>query len=116
MGKARATTARAREMATLLAACDRSGLSQSAFARQYGLTPGAFAWWRHELGRPRRPGNRRRGAAFVEVTPAERPGATSATGTPPFVVRLPSGAMVRIPATFDATALATVVDVLTRGC
>ena len=80
MGQGSRTTVRAREMATLLAACDRSGLPQSTFARQHGITPGAFAWWRHTL-RAARPRGRRRTAAFVEVTPAAPLGRPAAAST-----------------------------------
>ncbi len=115
MGKSRPRTARAREMAALIAACDRSGLPQRAFAQQHGITPGAFAWWRHTLrGRQVRPA-RGTTPAFVEVMPAPR-AAPTVDGGAPFAVRLPSGVLVRIPPRFEATALETLLGVLVRTC
>ena len=102
-------------MVTLLAACDRSGLPQRTFARQHGITPGAFAWWRHTL-RAARPRGRRRTAAFVEVTPAAPPLARPAAAGAGFVVRLPRGTVLRVPPHFDGAALEALLGVLTRAC
>ena len=111
MGKRLGRTARAAEMRSLIAACDRSGLPQRVFAVQHGVTPGAFSWWRHTLGVPRaRRG--RRATAFVEVTPSR----ASAPGPAAYVVRLPSGTRVRIPAQFDAAPLEVLLGVLRRTC
>jgi hypothetical protein len=104
-------------MAALIAACDRSGVAQRVFAARHGMTPGAFAWWRHALGvrrgRPRRPG-----PAFVEVTPQAAARATAPTGSraAAYVVRLPSGTWVRIPAQFEAAPLEILLGVLRRTC
>jgi hypothetical protein len=38
----------------VLEACDRSGLTLSAFARQRGVGPQRLAWWRKRLSEPSR--------------------------------------------------------------
>jgi hypothetical protein len=109
------TTARARQMAALVSECDRSGMPQSTFARRHGMTPGAFAWWRHALGR-QRSAPKRRPMRFVEVTPTPRGVAKTSTSRSPLLIRMPSGVMVRVSADVDATALETVMSVLVRTC
>jgi hypothetical protein len=107
------TTAKGRQMAALVRECDRSGIPQATFARRHGITPGAFAWWRHALGR-QRPMPKRRQMRFVEVTPTPREAAK--TSPSPLLIRMPSGVMVRVGADVDATALETVMSVLVRTC
>jgi hypothetical protein len=109
------TTARARQMAGLVSECDRSGIPQATFARRHGITPGAFAWWRHALGRQRAT-LKRRPMRFVEVTPTSREVAKTSTSRSPLLIRMPSGVMVRVGADVDATALETVLAVLVRTC
>jgi hypothetical protein len=111
----RGTTARAQQMAALLSACDRSGIPQARFARQHGVTPGAFAWWRHALSQQRSRA-RLRSARFVEVTPPPRAMERPTTSQSPLLIRMPSGVVVRVASDVDATALETVMSVLTRTC
>jgi len=105
-------TARAREMARLLRACDASGETQAAFARRHDVTPGTLAWWRHALGGRRR---RRDAAAarFVEVVTA--PAAPSGPA-PRFEVVLAHDVIVRVPVAFDEGALRRLLAVLAGAC
>jgi transposase-like protein len=109
------TTAKARQMAALMSECDRSGIPQATFAREHGITPGAFAWWRHALGR-QRSAPKRRPVRFVEVTPTSRDVARTSPSRSPLLIRMPSGVMVRVGADVDATAFETVMAVLVRTC
>jgi len=108
-------TARAREMAALVSECDRSGMPQAAFARRHGITPGAFAWWRHALGR-QRSAPTRRAVRFVEVTPPPREVARATPSRSPLLIRMPSGVVVRVGSDVDAAVLETVMSVLGRTC
>lgn len=107
-------TARAREMAAVLEACDRSDVSQAAFARRRGIPAGTLAWWRHAL-RPRRQARGPRRATFVEITP---PAGAAMKPEPAagFEVVLPHGTLVRVPAAFEARALKRLLAVLGRPC
>lgn len=110
-GRASGPTARAREMAGMLGACDRSGLSQTAFARRRGIAPGTLGWWRHRLRGRGAPGDRP--ARFVEVV--------AVPSVPPiapgrFELVLPGGAIVRVPASFDGAALRRVLAALAAPC
>ena len=102
-------------MAALLSACDGSGISQARFARQHGVTPGAFAWWRHALSQ-QRPRGSRRPARFVEVALPPRAMAGATISRSPLLIRMPSGVVVHVASDVDATALETVLSVLTRTC
>jgi len=97
-------------MAAVLRACDRSGRSQTAFARRRGIAPGTLAWWRHRLRGRGGPGDRP--ARFVEVVAA--PSAPTAPGR--FEIVLPGGAIVRVPACFDGGALRRLVAALAAPC
>ena len=102
-------------MAALVSECDRSGIPQATFARRHGITPGAFAWWRHALGR-QRSAPKRRPMRFAEVTPPSQDVVTTSTSRSPLLIRMPSGVMVRVGSAVDATALETVMSVLVRTC
>jgi len=108
-------TTKARQMAALVSECDRSGVPQATFARRHGITPGAFAWWRHALGR-QRSAPKQRPMRFVEVTPTSRAVGKTEPARSPLLIRMPSGVLVRVGADVDATALETVMAVLVRTC
>jgi len=89
----------AREVMTALA---RSGKSVSAFAEEHGLDPQRVYLWR------RRFGVSAEATTFQEVLvqPSQRA---------PFEVTLSSGAVLRVPATFDADALWRLLGVMVRA-
>ena len=67
-----------------LSLCEGSGQSRAAFARQYGLRPMRFAWWKRRLGEWTEPvatSERHEGVRFVELVagvndaPSTRPAA-----------------------------------------
>jgi transposase-like protein len=94
-----------------LGAWKESGLQMSAFAAREGLDPQRLWRWRRQLGTPDP-------MAFEEIVHRD---ATSPRGgeeiaraeREPFEIVLASGRVVRVPASFDATALRqllTIVD------
>ena len=88
-----------------LAALERSGKSIRMFAEEHGLDPQRLYAWRRRVavGDP---------TTFQEliVRPSTRPAA--AVGNDSFEVVLPSGIVLRVPALFDAAALARLLDLL----
>ena len=93
-----------------LTAMDRSGLRPRAFAIQEGLDPQRLTRWRRQLAWPASP-------AFEEILPV----VTSATvdrdavldvERERFEIVLPSGRVVRVPASFEASALRRLLDVV----
>jgi transposase-like protein len=99
-----------RDAREVIAALDRSGKPVSAFAAEHGLDPQRVYLWRRRLGRAER-------TIFQElIVPARapRPSADAATESP-FEIVLASGAVVRVPPSFDATALARLLDVLVQA-
>jgi len=96
----------------VIAAQTRSGKSVSAFAAEHGLDPQRVYLWRRRLGKAEP-------TTFQEVIvhrSEARPMAGPAGGA--FELVLASGDVVRIPTSFDAGALARLLDVLsqTRAC
>jgi len=86
----------------VLAALDRSGQSVRTFAEAHGLDPQRlYAWRRRVAGGDR--------ITFREVTVRPQDASSGA-----FEVVLPSGAVIRVPPTFDEAALARLLDVLER--
>jgi len=93
----------------VIAALDRSGKSVSAFSAEHRIDPQRVYLWRRRLG----------GAeptTFQEliVRPAARRPATDTEGGP-FEVVLASGTVVRVPPSFEAAALARLLEVLTQA-
>jgi hypothetical protein len=95
----------------------RSGLSVRAFCQQHNLSEPSFYSWRTVIAQRDAQGANRPAA------PAERPADQAeplflplrlATSAEPLEVVLPDGTLVRVPATFDAGALARLLAVL-RG-
>ena len=93
----------------MLAALERSGKPLRAFAEEHGLDPQRLYVWRRRVAE----GD---GTTFREliVRPAPANSAGDADGSP-FEIVLASGVVVRVPPSFDATALARLLDVLTRA-
>jgi transposase-like protein len=101
------TAADAREV---LAAVERSAQPVSEFAAQHGLDPQRLYVWRRRL---RASSANAEPTTFHELTVAgSRLGRAFETG---FEVMLASGAVVRVPAPFDAEALALLLQILSRA-
>jgi transposase-like protein len=91
-----------------LAALQRSGKAVSVFAAEHGLDPQRLYSWRRRLGKAEP-------TMFQEVIvrPAARISVTD--GDAPFEVVLRSGVVVRVPTSFNATALERLLEVLRTG-
>jgi len=93
----------------------RSGLTAKAFARSAGVNAGSLTQWAWRLGRdarragaPAQAAGAPPAAAFVEIMAAGGPDER-------FELELGSGRRLRIPATFDPTALERLLAVLEAG-
>ena len=96
----------------VLAALDRSGKPVSAFAAEHGIDPQRLYQWRRRLG-----GAERTTFHEIVVRPPSRTLESNASHEP-FEIALPSGDMVRVPASFEASSLLRLLQVLsrTRSC
>lgn len=117
---------RTRYWSRLVAAWEKSGLSQAEFCRRRQVKAGSFGWWKRRLvgtvGRPRR-GNRGEGIrpaevgrAFVEVgLPKTVLSAGSSAGmglscSPGgYEIALSKGRVIRLPHDFDLNLVAQLV-------
>lgn len=93
----------------VLAALDRSGKSVCAFAAEHGFDPQRLYAWRRRVadGDP---------ITFREVT--VRPPPRAETAEAPlagFEIALASGVVIRVPPTFEAAALARLLEVLAQA-
>ena len=79
----------------------RSSLSGVDFARQEGLNPNTFAWWRSELGRELQ-------EQRLTLVPVRQP---AVTRREPVEIVLPAGIVVRIP---DSADLQRSVDLVAK--
>lgn len=88
----------------------RSGLTAKEFARSVGINPGTLMYWACRLGRERRV----RGGASPRSAPAlgfvELVAGSGSDSR--FELELGNGRRLRIPATFEATALERLLTVL----
>jgi transposase-like protein len=93
----------------VIAALNRSGQPVGAFAAEHSLDPQRVYLWRRRLGGAER-------TTFRELV--VRPSVSQEVEGAPFEITLPSGAIVRVPASFDSTALARLLKVLAQadGC
>lgn len=97
-----------------------SGLTTKEFAAEIGVNAGTLAHWKYRLSAeehraampPAAPSDE--AVRFVEVKGATATEPTSSV-PPAFEVVLASGAMVRVPAHFDAANLRRLLDVMTTG-
>jgi Transposase len=99
----------ARAVITALA---RSGQPVSVFAEEHGLDPQRVYLWRRRLGEAEP-------TTFQEIVVRSSSSPADGHGHgAPFEVALASGVVVRVPVSFDETALARLLDVLARagGC
>jgi transposase-like protein len=86
----------------VIAALERSDKPVSTFAADHGLDPQRVYAWRRRLGGAER-------TTFQELV--VRPPLDAA----PFEVALTSGDIVRVPPSFDAAALARLLDVMLKA-
>lgn len=105
LSRPRWTREDAREVITAL---ERSGKSVSIFAADHGLDPQRLYLWRRRLGSAEP-------TTFQEIVvrPAASPHLAPADA--PFEIALTSGDILRVPASFEAAALARLLDVLLRA-
>jgi hypothetical protein len=98
-----------RDARVALAALDRSGKPVSVFASEHGLDPQRLYGWRRRLGGAEPTSFRE---VIVHASPAT---SVSVSDRAPFEISLASGVVVRVPPSFDATALARLLDVLAQA-
>jgi transposase-like protein len=93
----------------VLAALGRSGKPVSVFAAEHGVDPQRVYLWKRRLGGAER-------TTFQEliVRPPAR-GAVADTEDTRFEIVLASGDVVRVPRSFDAAALARLLEVLAQA-
>jgi transposase len=90
-----------------VAAWQRSGMTSAEYARQHGLHPKTFRWWRSELRRhDRAPSNTLTLVPVKAVPPAAEP----------VEVTLPGGLVVRVPEQADPARVAQLVRALVASC
>jgi transposase len=93
-----------------LAALERSGKAVAVFATQHGIDPQRLYAWRRRLGGAER-------TTFQELIVRPPPRISLTDDASAFELALPSGVVVRVPATFDASALERLLGVLeARAC
>lgn len=123
------TSARAREMRSLLKEWERSGSTLTEFARARGVRASTLSWWRYvfrhagrratdsdeRTGRPRsrRPSPHSALPSFVEV---KRAGAEIDCAPLVLEVVVRGGQMIRVPREFDPVALRAIVSALESPC
>lgn len=99
-----------REARDALAALGRSGKSVRVFAAEQGLDPQRLYSWRRRLGKAER-------NTFQELIVRRPAPIAMSREDAAFEVALPSGVTVRVPASFDASALERLLEVLqARAC
>ncbi len=119
---------RARYWHRLVAAWEKSGLSQAEFCRRRDVDAGSFGWWKRKLkgatGRCRQRVGRnidrprlRKHADFVEVAPPKTPFAVGSTpmsalavGSSGYEIALNHGRVIRLPQQFDPAVVAQLIS------
>jgi transposase-like protein len=91
-----------------LAALQRSGKPVGVFAAEHGLDPQRLYSWRRRLGEAER-------TTFRELIVRPSPRSSVTDSDAPFEVVLPSGVVLRVPASFEAAALERLLEVLRTG-
>jgi transposase-like protein len=92
----------------VIAALERSGKSVSVFAEEHGIDPQRIYLWRRRLGKAEP-------TTFQEIVVRSSSARAESRDGAPFEVALASGDVVRVPASFDETALARLLGVLVRA-
>jgi transposase-like protein len=93
----------------VIAALERSGQSVSIFAADHGIDPQRVYLWRRRLGEAER-------TTFREIV--VRPPVAHfdpVSHVAPFEIALVSGDVVRVPPSFDAAALARLLEVMVQA-
>jgi transposase-like protein len=80
----------------------------SVFAAEHGLDPQRLYSWRRRLGKAER-------TAFAELIVQPPPRISVTDGDAAFEIALPSGVVVRVPASFSTAALERLLEVLRAG-
>jgi len=91
-----------------LAALQRSGKAVSVFAAEHGIDPQRLLSWRRRLGVAER-------TTFQELIVRSAPQISVTDGGASFELALPSGVVVRVPASFNTAALERLLEVLRAG-
>ena len=112
---------RARYWARMVAAWERSALTQAEFCRRRGVNPVTFSGWKGRLlgqgdssssstGRPSAGASTgktvRRGGGFVEL---RLPGGLCPPATAGYEIVLPRGRAIRLPVDFDLDAVSRLI-------
>jgi transposase-like protein len=87
----------------LISAWRASGSSGVDFAREHGLNPNTFAWWRSELSRT----GRSMPLTLVPITAV-----SASVSTEPLEVVLPGDIRIRVPESTDPTWVARLIQAL----
>ena len=92
----------------------RSGLTQAEFCRREGVAAYSYSWWKRELvKRDTTAPNVGEGESQLSLVPVTLKQASAPLGAfAAFEVVLTNGRMLRVPTSFDATALKRLVSVL----
>jgi hypothetical protein len=91
-----------------LAVLQRSGKAVNVSAAERGLDPQRLYSWRRRLGKAER-------TTFQELIVRPAPQISVTDGVASFELALPSGVVVRVPASFNTAALERRLEVL-RAC
>lgn len=95
-----------------VAAWEKSGLTQTAYCREYGLSRHAFGWWRRKFRD--QPASEQ--PLLVQVPTVARPtAATAAADFSGLRLLLPRGLQLEINQGFDAATLGRVIATLEAG-
>jgi transposase-like protein len=97
-----------RDAREVIAALDRSGKPVSVFAAEHGMDPQRVYLWRRRLGGAER-------TTFQELVVRAPAGRFAAAESGTFEIVLASGDVVRVPPSFDSTALGRLLEVLAQA-
>jgi transposase-like protein len=108
-------TPRGRQMQTVLARWERSGLTLAEFARREGMPASTLAWWRYQLRQRTGTGRADAPVAATAFTEVQRECAAAAPAFVEIVLR--NGRVVRVPlGGVELTALRTLLRALDEPC
>ena len=92
----------------VLGALDRSGKTLAAFCAEHGLDAQRMYYWRRRLAEGE-------ATTFQELIVRPIQGRAPGADQEPFEIQLPSGESIRVPARFEAAALARLLEVLSKA-